>query len=321
MKIGVNIMIKTYYCNSNNELKETTSPKDIAEDKKWLWVDLNEPTEEEAKVLVDYFDFHELSIEDATLVQQRPKFKQYDDYQFVVFHALDLKTLEAEEVDIFIGDDFIVTYHKERFEEIDTVKRKLFNQTINLEEPKDILLNLLDDIVDNYFPFIYDIEDKVFNFEDRHNIDISTKSLIDDTFDLRQELLIIKRTVQPMRDLVYRMREGKVLHLNEQQFLYITHINDHLIKQMEMVDSSREMTSDIRDNYISLNSFKMNNIMKILTIYSVVFMPLTLIAGIYGMNFTNMPELSWQDGYYIVLIIMVIIAFIMLTVFKRKKWF
>lgn len=321
MKIGVNIMIKTYYCNSNNELKETTSPKDITEDKKWIWVDLNEPTEEEAKVLVDYFDFHELSIEDATLVQQRPKFKQYDDYQFVVFHALDLKTLESEEVDIFIGDNFIVTYHKERFEEIDTVRRKLFNQTINLEGPKDILLNLLDDIVDNYFPFIYDIEDKVFNFEDRHNIDISTKSLIDDTFDLRQELLIIKRTVQPMRDLVYRMREGKVLHLNEQQFLYITHINDHLIKQMEMVDSSREMTSDIRDNYISLNSFKMNNIMKILTIYSVVFMPLTLIAGIYGMNFTNMPELNWHEGYYIVLIIMVAIALIMLTVFRRKKWF
>jgi len=88
-----------------------------------------------------------------------------------------------------------------------------------------------------------------------------------------------------------------------------------------MVDSSREMTSDIRDNYISLNSFKMNNIMKILTIYSVVFMPLTLIAGIYGMNFTNMPELEWHTGYYIVLIIMAVIAIIMLIVFKKKRWF
>ncbi|UTI88629.1 magnesium/cobalt transporter CorA [Mammaliicoccus sciuri] len=272
-------------------------------------------------MLVDYFNFHPLSVEDATQVQQRPKFKQYDDYQFIVFHALDLKTLESEEVDIFIGDDFIVTFHRERYEEIDTIKRKLFNETIEINEPKDILLHILDDIVDNYFPFIYDIEDKVFNFEDRHNLDITTKTLIDDTFDLRQELLIIKRTVQPMKDLVYRMREGKVLHLNEQQFLYITHINDHLMKQMEMVDSSREMTSDIRDNYISLNSFKMNNIMKILTIYSVVFMPLTLIAGIYGMNFTNMPELEWHDGYYIVLVIMAVIAIIMLIVFKKKRWF
>ncbi len=224
-------------------------------------------------------------------------------------------------MDIFIGDDFIVTFHRERYEEIDTIKRKLFNETIEINEPKDILLHILDDIVDNYFPFIYDIEDKVFNFEDRHNLDITTKTLIDDTFDLRQELLIIKRTVQPMKDLVYRMREGKVLHLSEQQFLYITHINDHLMKQMEMVDSSREMTSDIRDNYISLNSFKMNNIMKILTIYSVVFMPLTLIAGIYGMNFTNMPELEWHTGYYIVLIIMAVIAIIMLIVFKKKRWF
>lgn len=314
-------MIKTYYVNLNGELKETNSPKDISEEKKWIWVDLNEPTKEESEILVDYFNFHPLSIEDATQVQQRPKFKQYDDYQFIVFHALDLKTLESEEVDIFIGDDFIVTFHRERYEEIDTIKRKLFNETIEINEPKEILLHILDDIVDNYFPFIYDIEDKVFNFEDRHNLDITTKTLIDDTFDLRQELLIIKRTVQPMKDLVYRMREGKVLHLNEQQFLYITHINDHLMKQMEMVDSSREMTSDIRDNYISLNSFKMNNIMKILTIYSVVFMPLTLIAGIYGMNFTNMPELEWHDGYYIVLVIMAVIAIIMLIVFKKKRWF
>lgn len=314
-------MIKTYYVNLKDEIKEKNSPKDISEEKKWIWVDLNEPTKEESEILVDYFDFHPLSVEDATQVQQRPKFKQYDDYQFIVFHALDLKTLESEEVDIFIGDDFIVTFHRERYEEIDTIKRKLFNETIEINEPKDILLNILDDIVDNYFPFIYDIEDKVFNFEDRHNLDITTKTLIDDTFDLRQELLIIKRTVQPMKDLVYRMREGKVLHLNEQQFLYITHINDHLMKQMEMVDSSREMTSDIRDNYISLNSFKMNNIMKILTIYSVVFMPLTLIAGIYGMNFTNMPELEWHSGYYIVLIIMAVIAIIMLIVFKKKRWF
>lgn len=314
-------MIKTYYVNLNGELKETNSPKDISEEKKWIWVDLNEPTKEESEILVDYFNFHPLSVEDATQVQQRPKFKQYDDYQFIVFHALDLKTLESEEVDIFIGDDFIVTFHRERYEEIDTIKRKLFNETIEINEPKDVLLHILDDIVDNYFPFIYDIEDKVFNFEDRHNLDITTKTLIDDTFDLRQELLIIKRTVQPMKDLVYRMREGKVLHLNEQQFLYITHINDHLMKQMEMVDSSREMTSDIRDNYISLNSFKMNNIMKILTIYSVVFMPLTLIAGIYGMNFTNMPELEWHDGYYIVLVIMAVIAIIMLIVFKKKRWF
>nr|WP_263314887.1 magnesium/cobalt transporter CorA [Mammaliicoccus sp. Marseille-Q6498] len=314
-------MIKTYYINANDEIKKTSSPYDIQEEKKWIWVDLNEPTQEESKVLADYFDFHELSIDDATIVQQRPKFKQYDGYQFLVFHALDLKTLESEELDIFIGEDFIVTFHKERFEEIDTVERRLFNHSLENPKPKDIMLNILDDIVDNYFPFIYDIEDKVFNFEDRHNVDITTKTLINDTFDLRQELLLIKRTVQPMKDLVYRMREGKVLHLDEQQLLYITHINDHLMKQVEMVDASREMTSDIRDNYISLNSFKMNNIMKILTIYSVVFMPLTLIAGIYGMNFKNMPELEWHDGYYIVLVIMFMIAMMMLIVFKKKRWF
>lgn len=315
-------MIRTLYIDELNTLHVCNSPYDIEVTPKWLWVDMSEPTKEEDLILSQFFHFHPLSIEDATTVSQRPKYKEYDDYLFFVFHAIDLKTMKPEEIDIFINPTLIVTYHKEASEEVDKVWQTMQNKKPNEKvTTNEVMYKTLDAIVDNYFPFVYDLEDKVFSFEDRHSVNISTENLIDETFDLREDLLLIRRTVLPMRDLVYRLLEGRVLSLSKKQKIFLHHINDHLIKQVEMIESSREMTADIRDNYISLNSFRMNNIMKILTIYSVIFMPLTLIAGIYGMNFEFMPELHWKYGYLAVWIVMIAITLGMIGYFRVKKWF
>lgn len=315
-------MIRTLYLNNNYELHTAKSPTELGEEPIWMWVDLSEPTDAENEILRDYFNFHPLSIEDATSSKQRPKFKTYDHYLFFTFHAIDLTSMLPEEIDFFLNQKFIVSYHKEASEEIDivwdSVIHKQDNQKITSSE---VLFRTLDSIVDNYYPFVYDLEEKVFSFEDRHSVNISTEALIEETFDLREDLLLIRRTVLPMKDLVYRLLEGKILALSKKQTIFLNHIYDHLLKQSEMIDSSKEMTSDIRDNYISLNSFKMNNIMKILTIYSVIFMPLTLIAGIYGMNFDNMPELHYKYSYFIVMFIMLVIAIVMIVIFKRKHWF
>lgn len=315
-------MIRTLYIDETNTLHVCDSPYDIEVTPKWLWVDMSEPTKEENLLLSQFFHFHPLSIEDATTVKQRPKYKEYDDYLFFVFHAIDLRTMKPEEIDIFINSALIVTYHKEASEEVDKVWHTMLNKKPNEKvTTNEVMYKTLDAIVDNYFPFVYDLEDKVFSFEDRHSVDISTENLIDETFELREDLLLIRRTVLPMRDLVYRLLEGRVLALSKKQKIFLHHINDHLIKQVEMIESSREMTADIRDNYISLNSFRMNNIMKILTIYSVIFMPLTLIAGIYGMNFDVMPELHWKYGYLAVWIVMIAITVGMIGYFRIKKWF
>ncbi len=289
---------------------------------KWLWVDMSEPTLHENLLLSQYFHFHPLSIEDAVSVRQRPKYKEYDNYLFFVFHAIDLNTMLPEEIDVFINNNMIVTYHKEHSEEVDKVWNSVIYKQANEKlTTAEVMFRTLDAILDNYFPFVYELEDKVFSFEDRHSVDISTEVLIEETFDLREDLLIIRRTVLPMKDLVYRLIEGRIMPLTKKQKIFMHHINDHLVKQAEMIESSREMTADIRDNYISLNSFKMNNIMKILTIYSVIFMPLTLLVGIYGMNFDVMPELHWKYGYLGVWILMISISFGLIGYFKKMKWF
>ncbi|TDM03611.1 magnesium/cobalt transporter CorA [Macrococcus carouselicus] len=315
-------MIRTLYIDINNELKICESPYEMTSEPRLLWVDMSEPTLHENLLLSQFFHFHPLSIEDAVSVRQRPKYKEYDDYLFYVFHAIDLTTMKPEEIDVFINDRLIVTYHKEHSEEVDRAWNSIIQKPDNSKvSTSDIMFLTLDSIVDNYFPFVYDLEDKVFSFEDRHSVDISTEVLIEETFDLREDLLLIRRTVLPMKELVYRLLEGRVMTLSKKQKIFLHHINDHLVKQVEMIESSREMTADIRDNYISLNSFKMNNIMKILTIYSVIFMPLTLIAGIYGMNFDMMPELHWQYGYVAVWLVMILITFGMIAYFKKKNWF
>ncbi|UTH14272.1 magnesium/cobalt transporter CorA [Macrococcus equipercicus] len=315
-------MIRTLYIDELNELRTCDSPYDMEGTAKWLWVDLSEPTTHENLLLSQYFHFHPLSIEDAVSVRQRPKYKEYDDYLFFVFHAIDLKTMLPEEIDVFINSSMVVTYHKEHSEEVDKVWNSVICKRANEKlTTAEVMYRTLDAIVDNYFPFVYELEDKVFSFEDQHSVDISTEELIEETFDLREDLLIIRRTVLPMKDLVYRLLEGRIMELSKKQKIFLHHINDHLVKQAEMIDSSREMTADIRDNYISLNSFKMNNIMKILTIYSVIFMPLTLIAGIYGMNFDVMPELHWKYGYLAVWLLMIGISLGMIYYFKKKKWF
>lgn len=315
-------MIRTLYIDEMNELKTCDSPYEMAGQAKWLWVDMSEPTLHENLLLSQYFHFHPLSIEDAVSVRQRPKYKEYDNYLFFVFHAIDLNTMLPEEIDVFINNNMIVTYHKEHSEEVDKVWNSVIYKQANEKlTTAEVMFRTLDAIVDNYFPFVYELEDKVFSFEDRHSVDISTEVLIEETFDLREDLLIIRRTVLPMKDLVYRLIEGRIMPLTKKQKIFMHHINDHLVKQAEMIESSREMTADIRDNYISLNSFKMNNIMKILTIYSVIFMPLTLLVGIYGMNFDVMPELHWKYGYLGVWILMISISFGLIGYFKKMKWF
>ncbi len=131
----------------------------------------------------------------------------------------------------------------------------------------------------------------------------------------------MKRIVYPIQELVGNIKESSLLLVDEKNHMYIQHVEDHIIKQQNILKMSQEMTDEIKDNYSSYNSFKMNNIMQILTLVSVIFLPLTLITGIYGMNFTNMPELKWHYGYYIVLTIMLAISLGCIYYFKKEKWF
>jgi magnesium transporter len=285
----------------------------------WYWVDFHKPTEEETKVLHRFFHFHPLSIEDCMENVQRPKLDFYDTYMFVVLHAIHQQTLEPEELDIFINKHFIVTYHKQAIRDLNNIWHRVKKDPTFQEGPIQILHKIADKIVDDYFPPVYQLED-LLNQVEGNTKNQTINDLMKQLFEIRSDLYKLRRTIIPMRDLLYRIISSERLSRFKEE-LYFHDIYDHLIKLVEMIDANRELTADIRDSYLSFTSNRMNTIMMTLTVISSVFMPLTFIAGIYGMNFQYMPELEMKYGYFIVLVIMGIIGGGMLYFFYRMGWF
>lgn len=273
----------------------------------WSWIDFSEPTMEESGLLSSFFGFHPLAIEDCLHVLQRPKLDYYEEYQFLVLHAMNPETLSTVEVDLFIGGNYLVSYHKKPLVEVDQAWDKMKSRThdrkIWSQGPYAAAYMIIDSLVDNYFPCVYSIEDDLDELEKRGSRE-SVELLMNQVFMLRSRLLKLRRTIVPMRDLMYRVLNSQHIQGEKEPRVHFSDIYDHLLKLSEMIDSNREMTADLRDSYISLNSNRMNGIMKTLTVITTVFMPLTLIAGIYGMNFVNIPELEWKYGYFFVLGIM-----------------
>lgn len=314
-------MIRTLAVNSDLKL---IKDKDVTElvtgEYRWYWIDFYNPTEEEIDLLREPLKFHPLAIEDCIYLLQRPKLDYYERNTFFVMHSLNPKTLSKEEVDFFLGSNYIVTFHKEVSPEIDEVWERLsLSASLDKWDPSQVLYHVMDKIVDNYFPLVYKIDD-ILTEIDENSRQRSTEALLRNLFDTRQDLLALRHTVVPMRDLTYRMVNSQRLEHIMQKKEYFLDIHDHLIKLTEMIEENREFATDIRDSYLSMNSHETNRVMKVLTIITTIFMPLTFIAGIYGMNFEHMPELNWEFGYFATLFIMLLIGIGMFRWFLKKGW-
>lgn len=306
----------------NNKVYTNESIEDVLHSENdWYWIDFDCPTDEEIEFLRSPLRFHPLAIEDCIHTLQRPKLDYYEDYTFFVFQAVNSETFQREEVDFFLGENYIVTFHHKITPEITEAWQRLMSSTKLSEwNPSTVLYHVLDNIVDNYFPLAYKIEDRL-NDIDTNSEKKSTEQLLEEIFDTRHELLLLRHTITPMRDLTYRMINSTRLEGIQGRTAYFSDIHDHLLKLVEMIEASRELTTDMRDSYISLNSHQTNRVMKVLTVITTIFMPLTFIAGIYGMNFEHMPELATKYGYFVTLGMMLLIGLGMFTWFYKKGWF
>lgn len=287
----------------------------------WYWMDFNNPTEEEISLLSTHFHFHQLSIEDCVFSFNNPKLDYYDNYNYFVLNALNQDTLDPVEISLFVDGKYIVSYHSTESNELDEAWKSVKTDNKNWDKgPSYIAHKILDNIVDYFFPAINKIQDKLDKTENnvaRKHI----RSLMDEIFEIRSDLLKMRRTINSMRDLLYRITNSERLIGFYEHKLYFSDIYDHLVKLSDMIASNRELTSDMRDNYLSINSSRMNKHMMVLTVISSIFIPLTFIVGVYGMNFEIMPELTWKYGYLVILLVMAIIAVEMFLWFKRKGWF
>lgn len=315
-------MIRTLGITTNHEIVSDFPIEDIKQKTfEWYWVDIGQPTKEEENLLSSFFHFHPLAIEDCLLRLQRPKADHYDGHVFFVLHTFNEETLEAEELNLFVGKDFVVTFHFPHMHELEQARERIISNPKGWERGSmHATYHIVDKVVDAYFPIVYKIEDYLNEVEDKLSVDMRHLSM-DQVFDLRSDLLRLRRTILPMRDLLYRIINSERINLQKTEHAYFGDIYDHLLKLADMVESNRELTADIRDSHMSINSRQMNRIMMILTIISSIFIPLTFLAGVYGMNFVNMPELEWHYGYFIVLGAMVLIAISMFAWFKFKGWF
>lgn len=318
-------MIRILGVARNQRVESGLSLEDVQSGQhKWYWIDFSQPTSSEAELLLSFFEFHPLAVEDCLYVLQRPKVDYYEEYQFLVLHALNANSLSPVEVDLFIGEKYLVSYHGEDLNEINQAWEHLLegahDRKVWSEGPYAAAYMIIDRLVDQYFPCVHAIEDELDELEklgSRESVDV----LMNQVFHLRSRLLKLRRTIVPMRDLMYRVLNSQHIQGNKEPRVHFSDIHDHLLKLSEMIDSNREMTADLRDSYISLNANRMNGIMKTLTVITTVFMPLTFIAGLYGMNFDYMPELKWRFGYFAVLGIMVILSGWMIIVFHKRGWF
>lgn len=318
-------MIRTLAITYKGEVLTDIPLQDISfKDYAWIWADFAVPTEEETLLLDQYFHFHPLAIEDCMHLLQRPKMDYYEETQFFVLHALNEHTLDAEEVDIFLHKSFLVSYHHQEMSEMneawEQVQREIHSRKGWSGGPMAAAYTIMDKLVDKYFPSLYTIEDELADLESRGSSE-SVEELMSQVFDVRGRLLKLRRTIVPMRDLMYRIVNSQHIQSSGEERIYFSDIYDHLLKLTDMIEADREMTADLRDSYISLNSNRMNSIMKTLTVITTIFMPLTFIAGIYGMNFVVMPELEWKYGYFIILSFMVLLGGGMFSWFRRRGWF
>lgn len=302
-------------------LTEASCFDDVPESATFVWYDFHKPSAPENEIFRSYFSFNKLEIDDTVNGTPRAKYKSYDTYQYIVLHSIDTNNNGDKALNLFIKDEALITYHHQPFSILNNFTHVLMKENKNVLQTSDVALHIIDKMVDSYFDLTYEIEDKVYEFEDYQLKDASVKIIMEEVFKIRSNIIKMKRIVYPIQELVDNIKESGLLLVDEKNHMYIQHIEDHIIKQQNILKMSQEMTDEIKDNYSSYNSFKMNSIMQVLTLVSVVFLPLTLITGIYGMNFTNMPELKWHYGYYIVLTIMLAISISCIVYFKKEKWF
>lgn len=290
-------------------------------DLEWYWLDLDDPMDFEIDFLRNHLKFHPLAIEDSIFSLNKPKLDYYEGYNFFILNALREGTLDLVEMTMFVGQNYIVSFHTDIIPEVDEAwERVIKDRDHSDKDPTFVAYQIMDKIVDRYFPAFYKVEEKLDALESNINKN-SVHKIIDEVFEIRGELLKLRKVIFSMRDLLYRILNSERLPDFAKRKIYFSDIHDHLLKLADMVESSREVTADLRDSYLSVNSNRMNTNMMVLTVITTIFIPLTFLAGVYGMNFENMPELKWDYGYFMTLGIMVFIGTSMFLWFKRKGWF
>lgn len=292
-----------------------------------IWVDMDSPTEADERVLLDVFKFHPLTVEDCHENRHYPKIEEFPGYLYFIVHGVRADTspdrFNTIELDGFLGPNYVITYHHDSFRSINNVKQLLRTSPILCRRGSAFLCHqILDQIVDFYSPVLDDFDERIDRLEQEiFNLKQPNNQILSQITDLKRSVLRLRRISVKQMDVILRMSRGEFPDLiPEDMRPFYRDVHDHLTRVVDLAESYRDLVSGSLEAYLSVVSNRMNEIMKVLTIFSAIMLPLTFIAGVYGMNFDNMPELHSRYGYFATLGLMLVVALGMLFFFWRRGW-
>ncbi|MDY7091791.1 MAG: magnesium/cobalt transporter CorA [Acidobacteriota bacterium] len=297
------------------------------------WVDVvGLGTEQVLVDLEDLLGLHRLALEDVVNVGQRPKAEEYDDHHFIVLHMAHLPTtpqgeaVELEQVSLFVGHGYVISFQERAGDSFEPVRERirLGRSRLRSAGADYLAYALVDAVVDGFFPVMENIGDRLEALEETIIEDPHT-DIIGELHAVRRELMSLRRSIWPLRDALNVLQRSTSLFTERTQ-VFLRDAYDHALRLMDMAESLREMGSNLMDLHLSMVSHRMNEVMKVLTIISTIFIPLGFLAGLYGMNFDpevspwNMPELSWYWGYPTLLGVMLVVVILLIFYFRAKGW-
>lgn len=272
------------------------------------------------------FDLHPLVMEDIITSDQRPKMEDYGNYLFLVLKMLQYdekeQDVKVEQVSLILCSSYVISFQERKGDVFDIIRNRIKEGKGRIRKMGSDYLAyaLIDAIVDNYFSILEKIGEKIEDIETEVITNPSPETL-QEIYSLKRDMIYLRKSVWPLREAVTQMGRGEIKLIKKTTEVFLRDVYEHTIQVMDTIELFRDMISGMLDIYLSSVSNKMNEVMKVLTIIATIFIPLTFIAGIYGMNFRNMPELGWNWGYFIVLFVMLCISLIMIVYFRKKRWF
>jgi magnesium transporter len=278
------------------------------------------------------FDIHPLVLEDILNVSHNPKIEDYEHFLFLVIKMINYKEdsncLDIEHVSLILGKNYIITFQEKRGDVFDPIRERIRTAKGLVRKYNEDYLayRLLDSIIDNYFSVLENFDERIEDIEDQILGQPDDLSL-EEIHNLRKELIKLRRAVSPLREMIFTIEKEKFNFIQKTTYIYLRDLSDHIKQIIDTIENYREFINGLLEVYLSNASHKMNEVVKLLTIISTIFIPLTFVVGIYGMNFKtdasrwNMPELDWAFGYPFVMGLMVFIAVTLIIFFKKKKWF
>ncbi len=323
------------YIEGEKAVRENISveelPDLLSNEKAIIWVDMDirdrENLAEAETIYKSVFTFHHLTIEDCREARNQPKVEEFPDYLFFIVHGIKTQTntsnFVTKELDGYLGKNFVVTNRNEDFRSIDAVKRQIRNSPRVFQRGAAYLLHqILDKLVDMYMPIVDDFDGAINELEDRvYEMDSGDNAILEEIMDIRRSVARLKRISTRQLEVLYRISHGEFPQIPEHILPFYRDVHDHLLRIYDMAESYRDLVSGLFEIHYSVTANKTNEVMKTLAIFSAVLLPLSVITGMYGMNFENMPLIHSQYGYLITYGIMFAIFGGLLFYFWRRGWF